>query len=286
LEIILVTSTNPTTLGGTDGTITITFSTPSNPSTYTLNGVPKGAVVSPLVVTGLSAEIEYTVAITDSAACTKQSVITLGQSATLFDADWIMATYQFTDGIDLDTRTRMVTPDIGQDTQPEYLGWGCQGGIDLVNPFIPYTEGGAATPSEYILLFGNDNTGNGFESILVNIQRLKAQLPQTTEFVLDLRSFWFTTTGVQPVIAAVTLWKGGTPIHDGCVVSFSAPFCWTNPTADFTGTIDSVPKVITLHPPDHAAKQASSGERVATLRYNLNTFIAVLDNADVTTPSV
>ena len=278
-------TTDPTTLGGTNGTITINFTTSNGPSTYTLNGGPPGPAVSPLVINGLSSNIDYTVIITDSNNCSIQATLTLGQTATLFDADWIMVTYQFTDGLDLDTRTRIVVPDVGQDTQPEYLGWFCKGSVDLVNPVLSYSGSGSADPTQYIMLFGNDNLGTGFESILINVQRLKVQQPLATNFTVDLRAFWFSSIGVQPVIAAVTLWKGGVPIHNGCIND--NPYCWTNIGATFTGSIDSVPKVITLAP-SHAGNERaeSSGERVATLKYNLNTYVAVLNNADVTTPSV
>jgi hypothetical protein len=263
LVISDVTSTDPTTLGGTDGTITITFSTSNGPSTYTLNTVPQGAAVSPLVVTGLSSGVEYTIEIIDSNSCSMSATLTLGQSAIYFDADWIMVTYEFTDGSDLDTRTRIAIPDIGQDTQPEYLGWG-----------VLHQFPGVDTP---IVTHGNDNTGTGFESVLVDVVRFKELFPLSTDFTVDLRAFWFGTLGTNPVIAGTTLWKGGTPVKNGC-----SNFCWTNPTADFTATIDSVPKTITLD----TNLATTSGERVATLHYNLNTFVAVLDNNDITTPSV
>jgi len=258
-----ITTTDPTSVGGTDGTITANFTTVHGPSTYTLNGVDQGAAVSPLVITGLSGATPYTIVITDSNACTATTTVTLGISATLFDADWIMVTYEFVDGLDLDTRSRIAVPDIGQNTQPEYLGW------DVLEAF-PAT----GIP---IVKWGDDNVGTGFESILINIPRFKQLFPAETEFIVDLRCFWFDEVGVIPVVAGVTLWKGGLPVEDGC-----GGYCWTNPTATATGTIDSVPKVITLNTTDGN----TSGERLATLKYNLNTFIAVLNNADVTTPSV
>ncbi len=283
IEITGITSTDPTTVGGTDGTITAIFSTTHGPSTYTLNGGSSLPASSPLVISGLSSSVPYTVIITDGNACSVQSTVTLGQSATLFDADWIMVTYQFTDGSDLDTRTRIALPDVGMDLQSEYLGWSCKGSFDNINADLSYTLGGGADPNAYILLFGNDNTGLGFESVLVNVTRFKQQFPAATDFTIDLRGFWYSSQGFNPVIAATTLWKGGTPIHDGCEVGIT-PFCWTNPTAQFTQTIDSVPKVVTLFPPTN--KGISPGQRIATLKYNLTTLIAVLNNADVTTPEV
>jgi hypothetical protein len=37
------------------------------------------------------------------------------------EADYMVLTYEFTDGQDLDTRTRVVTPIIGQTTTCEYV---------------------------------------------------------------------------------------------------------------------------------------------------------------------
>jgi hypothetical protein len=39
------------------------------------------------------------------------------------EADYMVLTYEFTDGQDLDTRTRVITPIIGQTTTCEYVGW-------------------------------------------------------------------------------------------------------------------------------------------------------------------
>ena len=59
-------------------------------------------------------------------------------------------------------------------------------------------------------------------------------------------------------------------------------FIWENITATETFQIDSVGKLITLATTD----QATSGERVATLTYNLSNNTGVLNNNDTTTPSV
>ena len=68
-----------------------------------------------------------------------------------FDADYIIVSYAFTDGADLDTRTRISSPNIGQNSAQTYLGW-CR------SELFPDNEG---TP---ILTWSGDNTGQGFES--------------------------------------------------------------------------------------------------------------------------
>jgi len=188
--------------------------------------------------------------------------------AFVFDADYMLLTYQFTDGLDLDTRTRIVVPDIGQDAQTKYVGW-------AVSSVWPAT----GTP---ILDWGGDNTGTGFESVLINVAQLKAQYPSATNMIADLRAFWFNTQGFNPVNVAATLWKGGAPVKQGG--GGSPAYSFTNPTAQSTLNISSVGKVVTsLGLPN---KSQSSGERVATLTYNLQTNTGSFSTTDTTTPSV
>jgi len=186
----------------------------------------------------------------------------------VFDADYMLLTYQFTDGMDLDTRTRIVTPNVGQDQQSKYVGWG-------VSNVWPNT----GTP---IVDWGGDNTGTGFESVLINVAQLKASYPGATSLVVDLRAFWYATVGVQPVNVAATLWKGGTPIEQGA--GGSPAYSFTNPTATAVLNISSVGKQITSDGLPN--KAASSGERVATLTYNLTTNTGSFNSNDTTTPSV
>lgn len=188
------------------------------------------------------------------------------EQAFVFDADYMLLTYQFLDGRDLDTRTRVVTPNIGQTSQPTYVGWG-------VNSRWPAT----GTP---ILDWGGDNTGTGFESVLINVAELKTQYPGATTLLVDLRAFWFGQQGFQPVNVAAKLWKGGTPIKQG--PNGNPAFSFTNPTAIATLEIQSVGDTVTL-----VTQQAtSSGERVATLTYNLVNNTGSFSTNDTTTPSV
>lgn len=265
LVITSTVTTKPTNVTGDNGTVTIDFSGGTGVVNYTLNTIPQGIATSPLVINGLVAENTYTVVLTDANNCSTSTEFTIGQSSFTFDADYIMLTYQFTDGIDLDIRTRIVSPDVGQNTQSSYIGWGRQSFWPLEG--TPY------------LIWGGDNTGTGYESVLVNLNQFKTMFPSATEILMDARAFWFTIIGVNPVNIAATLWKGGAPVKDGC-----GNFCWTNPTAINTFYISSVNKVITNNgSPD---KALTPGERLATLRYNLITGDGVFDNNDTTTPSV
>ena len=190
------------------------------------------------------------------------------QAAFVFEADYILLTYQFTDGLDLDTRTRVVIPDIGQDAQTKYVGWS--------------TQSAWPTTGTPILDWGGDNTGTGFEAVLLNLNQLKTSYPSFESMVVDMRAFWYNAVGVNPVSVQATLWKGGTPIEQGG--GGSPAFSFTNPTATGTFVISSVGKVITSA--GLPSKSASSGERVATLTYNLLTGAGVFNTNDTTTPSV
>lgn len=262
VNIISTNTTDPDNIPGDNGTATIVFEGGTAPFTYTLNSVPQGATTSPLVINGLLALTSYTVEITDSNDCSDSVEFTLGESTFYFDADYIMLTYEFTDGLDLDTRTRIAIPDIGQDTQQDYLGWSVQNAWPITGTSI--------------LKWGGDNTGTGFESVLINILQFKIDYPLETSFVVDARCFWYNVVGTNPVDVAATLWKGGTPVKSG--------FIWTNPTATNSSSIDSVGIVITSDGSPN--KALTSGQRAATLTYDLVTYLGVLNNNDTTTPSV
>lgn len=265
LEPLSVITTDPTNETGDNGTATITYSGNQGIISYNINN---GAFVtvtsSPFIITGLSASTEYTVVVKDNfeEGCQKSITFNLGESSFQFNADYIMLTYEFTDGRDLDTRTRIVTPDIGQNTQTKYLGW---------SRLFQYPETG--TPYER---WSGDNTGTGFESVLFDISLFKTTYPLENTLVIDARCFWYNAVGINPVNVAATLWKGGLPIKNG--------FLWENPTATEIFQINSVGKIITLAPTTDKAN--SSGERVATFTYNLSNNTGVLNNNDTITPSV
>jgi hypothetical protein len=269
ITITEIQTTAPNNQAGNNGTATVSFVNAAAPVTYALNGVTgPSSVTSPFTISNLSANTNYTVAIKDANSCSTSQTFKTGDSTFTFVADYIMLTYEFTNGSDLDTRTRIVTPNVGQTSQSTYLGWARQS--QWPNP--------SAAPFE---VYGGDNQGTGFESVLIYIPRLVAAYPSTTELVVDLRAFWYGTVGSNPVLVAGTLWRGGTPVKNGCIFN-GTPFCWTNPTAAATFTIDSVGKVITSATRD----RNTSGQRVATLTYTLANGSGVFNNNDTTTPSV
>jgi hypothetical protein len=155
----------------------------------------------------------------------------------------------------------MVTPNIGQTTQSTYIGFGRasqwpQFGLSL-------------------LRWGNDNTGTGYESVLVNLVKFRQDYPSETNMVIDLRAFWYETVGSNPVNVAATLYKGGT-------MTGPTNYIFNNTTYTSKYQITSVSKAITLR----TQNPVTSGQRVATLTYNLTTNTGTFNNNDTTTPSV
>jgi hypothetical protein len=255
-------TTDPTNEEGNNGTATITFSGGAGTVTYTLNGANQGTATSPINLTGLSENTNYVVVLTDSNGCRATSEFTLGQTSFTYAADYVMITYQFVSpGDDLDTRTGIRVPNVGQTTKANYLGYSCSESWPSSNPY---------------LIWGGDNTGIGFESVLLDVNKFKAQNPTATEMVVDLRGHWYYSSGnptTEPVNVEATLWKGGTPEQSGYV--------WTNPTATETLVVESVGKVVSLY-----EDKSSVGERIATFKYDLTTGAGVLANNDTTTPGI
>lgn len=263
LQTPIITTTDPTNVGNNNGTATVTYVGNEENISYSLNGglfIP--VMSSPFIITGLQSNMTYNLQLKDNVEeeCIKNASFSLGESSFIFEADYIMMVYEFTDGRDLDTRTRIVTPNIGQNTQNDYLGWGRKSLFPSLN--VPFET------------WGGDNTGTGFESVLIDITTLKSEYPLTTNVTIDTRAFWYGTKGLNNVNISATMWKGGLPVKTG--------FKWLNTTADRELIISSTGKPITLV----TKASTSSGERVATFKYNLITKEGLLDNNDILTPSV
>ena len=258
------TSTNPTS--GNNGTATVTVANGTAPYTYVWSTTQTPevsrtqAVSSPTnTITGLSANTVYTVTVTDANNCTKTGTVTTGQNTFVFNADYMVLTYQFTNGRDLDTRSRVALPNIGQTTLSSYVGWARSNQWPT-----------SGTP---IIRWGGDNTGTGFESVLINLVKFRETYPSETEIVVDLRAFWYGTVGTNPVNVAATLYKGGT-------ITGPSNYIFTNTTFTSKYDISSVSKVVT------STNRNDGGQRVATLTYNLTTNTGTFNNSDTITPSI
>jgi len=167
-----------------------------------------------------------------------------------FDADYIVLTYAFTDGQDLDTRTRVTIPNIGQTTYNESIGWCCQ---DVWPP-----EGNP------ILTWGGDNTGVGFESTLIDLIEFKTQYPGQNIITINSKAFWYGELGTNPVTIRVTLYKGGTMIADPENYTF-----YNNTFTSAYGALSPGSTVTTN------LSDCIEGENITSLQYNLMTFNGV-----------
>jgi hypothetical protein len=206
-----------------------------------------------------------------------------------FDADYLMVQYKFTDGNDLDTRTRVVTPDIGQDTAIEYIGYGANYcSSNNYNNNGVYPAGTTFSGNDYILKHACDNTGTGFEAVLVNLNNFATAYPSSPELTIDCRGWWYSLVGTNNVKLILTLWKGGTIVsptfnNNGLPTHFT----FTNPTATNTLVIESSGKVV--RPPSVSSLSAPNNNeawRIGVIKYNISTNAGTINNVDTTTASI
>lgn len=297
--VILITSTNPTNQAGTNGTATATVTGGSGTYTYSWNTSP---VQTTQTATGLSTGVTYTVTVTDTVTtCTKSETVVVGQTTFTFDADYMVITYQFTDGRDLDTRTRIVSIDgvtyPDQNAPQRYIGWSENTQYNRTPQTASYTESGmicnlAVKP---LAIWGSDNLQTGFESTMIDFTQMSAGQNQ---ILIDCRAFWYAEVGVQPVNIGFTLYKGGCMVKQG---AFGNPaYNFTNPTAIDSLSSASSSKIITafknsttdivsgssdLESPNILATN-TRGQRIAVITYNRSTNIGTVDINDTSTPAV
>jgi hypothetical protein len=165
-----------------------------------------------------------------------------------FDADYIIVSYSFTDGTDLDTRTRISSPNIGQSNAQSYLGW-CR------SEFFPDDEG---TP---ILSWSGDNTGQGFESVFVNLIRFKELYPSETSLTIEMSAMWYGDLGNNPVVMDVMLYKGGT------ISLVQVAYTFINEGYSGIYGVASSGTTVTLQ-----SQECFDQQLVSKLQYNLTTY--------------
>ena len=204
-------------------------------------------------------------------------VVDCGVTEFTFDADYAVLTYKFSDAKDLDTRSRIVEPDINMNNYLGYAAGAC----------FPVDGSWSTTniPSTAIIDWSGDNTGIGYESILIDIQKLKTLQPTMVNLVVDLRAAWFKAgepMGVLPVEVKAMFYKGGTMLKSQPVTN-PLSYEYTNPTATNSLQVTSDSKVI------NARYQADGGvrlQRLAVFKYNVVTKVGSFDINDTTTPAL
>lgn len=290
-----ISSTSPTNQQGTNGTATISNIVGGSGSyTYSWNTSP---VQTTLTATGLIGGQTYIATVTDTVTgCVTTESIVIGETNFTFDADYMVVTYQFTDGQDLDTRTRIVSIDgttyADQNGQGKHIGYGQYQRTPQSAGFI--ASGNVCDMVvKPLAMWGNDNTGLGFETVLIDFTQLGAG---QNEVVIDCRALWWGTIGTNPVNISFTLYKGGCMVKQGN--TGSPAFSYTNPTATSTLVGTSASKVITAFNNNTVATGSSDlespninpslsrGQRLAVITYNRSTNVGNIDINDTTTPVV
>ena len=290
-----VSSTSPTNQAGTNGTATISSIVGgSGTYTYSWNTSP---VQTTITATGLTAGQTYVATVTDTiTSCVTTENIVVGQTNFTFDADFMVITYEFTNGDDLDTRTRIVSIDgttyADQNGQGKYIGWDQ---YRRTPQSATYVESGSicTLPSLPLAIWGSDNVDTGFESVMIDFTQLGAGQNQV---VIDCRAFWYSILGTNPVNLSFKLYKGGCMIKQGS--GGSPAFNFTNPTATSSLPMASASKVITAVNNNQIATGSSDlenpnvnvnitrGQRIAVITYNRSTNEGNININDTTTPVV
>jgi hypothetical protein len=164
--------------------------------------------------------------------------------------DNVVITYQFSSGLDLDIRARIVTPNVGQnDLTADCLGWSQQ------------TKWPSGSTSPYIE-WGGDNTGVGAEAVVINLGNLLAAYPATVDIVVELRAFWYMGTPNAPgamVNVKGDFYSGGTMVI--------SDFAIINPTATQHVELASSTAVVTTN----TNVPTQGGDFISYFVYNIAT---------------
>jgi len=119
------------------------------------------------------------------------------------NASGVVISWAFNSGTDLDIRCRMYSPNLGQNTIDDYLGYtGDESTGTWEISGVP------------VLIWGGDNTGVGVETVYVNLQKLREVYPSQQKFIVECRGNWYGTKGANPYLSAY-VYNGGTVQQDG-----------------------------------------------------------------------
>jgi len=107
-----------------------------------------------------------------------------------FVADYIVLTYEFNTGTDLDQRTKVIDPPIGGSP----VGWS-----QAITQLLP--------DGSPVLTWGGDNTGTGVETAMLNLTNYRKNF--SVPLTVDCRCEWYGDPGSTPVRIFATLYRGG-----------------------------------------------------------------------------
>ena len=180
-----------------------------------------------------------------------------GTGPFIFNFDYMVVEYFFSDGSDMDTMTYISNPaimnnDFGNSLPGDYVGT-CA--LSANGP----SNGNWTDP---FLLYGGDNTGTGTEAILFDLNKFKTQYPSTTDLELTFTATWYVTPGINPVIMRATMWKKDNinlPIQDG--------YTFVYPESVETKMVQSGGKVITSN-----TQNCEAFEEVNKFQFNITNY--------------
>jgi hypothetical protein len=117
-------------------------------------------------------------------------IITL--NANIFPADFIVLRFLFTDGLDLDTGTRIMSPELGP-----YVGWGsCKSDSFTGSNGLVWYE------------WGGDNRGTGYEAVLINVKNIRSAYPDSN-ISGECFGNWYEAIESGNVVVSLTGYLGG-----------------------------------------------------------------------------
>lgn len=149
-------------------------------------------------------------------------------------ANW--EAYDQSFGLDLDIRCRLFSPQVGQTSVDNYLGYTGEPSTYVWPPSTTTGSGGTA-----YLEWGGDNTGVGTESVRVDIDRIKTVYPDKRYIVVECRGNWYVARGQKPVQLLGVLYQGGTTTRqESPLGSATGPFGFTNTGATNSRELSSV----------------------------------------------
>jgi hypothetical protein len=166
----------------------------------------------------------------------------------LLDADYITIEYKFTDGQDLDTRTRVTK-------FPDYVGWSQ---LNEINDIIIWS--------------GDNTSSSGSESVLIDLVKFREGYSSETNLTVDCRAQWYGSVGSNPIELFVTAYKGGEMIFN------NTTYDWSNPTATEKVEIGKGRVSVNLKSTD----PLSLGYRVGVFKYDFESFVGYIDFYDTT----
>lgn len=153
----------------------------------------------------------------------------------LQDFDYALLRYRWKQegGRDLDTRTYMQVPY----RVDNMVGWAMR------------------SSDERYLIWNNDNTGQGVESILLDVKQLATDFPDEPVISVALRAFWYSTKRTGNLSIEFATYKGGRMIASG--------YDWAN----VGGTAVQLLSINT-HTPIQRSSAKERGQHLATLNFD------------------